>query len=236
MNFHFLYLIVNISAFFFPFILSFDKKVNFYKTWPYLLKANVIVALVFLIWDYTFNRLGIWGFNDKYIVGIRFLKLPLEELMWFFIVPYCCFFVYECVRIRTSWKLSDVATKYVNIIIIVASFLVGIFNLPKLYTSITFLSLALVLIYLHVKKNAWLSVFWPAYLIILIPLFLMNGILTGYGIPEEIVWYNNAHNLSIRIFTIPIEDFFYGLLLVLLLVALIEKFRGRASKTSSRFK
>jgi lycopene cyclase domain-containing protein len=56
----------------------------------------------------------------------------------------------------------------------------------------------------------------------------VNGILTGTGIEEPIIWYNNDENLGIRIGTIPIEDIFYGMLLVLLNISLFEFFQKKA--------
>jgi lycopene cyclase domain-containing protein len=57
--------------------------------------------------------------------------------------------------------------------------------------------------------------------------------LTGTGIEEPIIWYNNDENLGIRIGTIPIEDIFYGMLLVLLNISLFEFFQKKSVKTNS---
>lgn len=52
--------------------------------------------------------------------------------------------------------------------------------------------------------------------------------LTGSLIDAPIVWYNDAENLGIRIFTIPVEDVFYGMGLVLLNILLTETFLPKA--------
>jgi len=50
------------------------------------------------------------------------------------------------------------------------------------------------------------------WLIHLIPFFAVNGVLTAL----PIVWYNNSENLNVRLGSVPVEDAFYSLLLLLI--------------------
>jgi lycopene cyclase domain-containing protein len=93
----------------------------------------------------------------------------------------------------------------------------------RIYTSTTFLSLGLLLSWLLYRKTPWLNLFFFTWLILLIPFFIVNGILTGTGLQDPVVWYNNSENLGIRLFTIPVEDVFYGMLLILVNVTVYRK-------------
>ena len=59
----------------------------------------------------------------------------------------------------------------------------------------------------------------------MIPFIITNGILTGSCIEDQVVWYNDNYNLGLRIFTIPVEDVFYGMLLLLSNVIIYELLR-----------
>ncbi|MEO6303968.1 MAG: lycopene cyclase domain-containing protein, partial [Bacteroidia bacterium] len=174
--------------------------------------------------------IGVWGFNDKYTLGIKLFKLPLEEVLFFICIPYSSVFTYYCFKlfypkIQTSsfWLISS---SLVAILIFIS-----VFAFFKLYTSVTFILLAILIIYLaFIKKKKWLSNFYFMYLIILLPFFIVNGILTGTGLSEPVVWYNDSENLGIRILTIPVEDIFYGMLLLLLNTFLFETFYKKNAK------
>jgi lycopene cyclase domain-containing protein len=220
------YFIVNLLALSMPFLLSFDKKVHFYTNWRYVFPAIFLTMLLFVPWDILFTIRGVWGFNPKHLGGIYLLRLPLEEWLFFIIVPYSSLFTYEVLK---AYKKNDVFVKYSDIIskgLVFILLLVAFANIHKAYTSVSFiLTATAIFIMKFVLKVDFMGRFYFAYLIVLIPFLIVNGVLTGSFIDEEIVWYNNAENLSIRLFTIPVEDTVYGFLMILLNVFFFEKLK-----------
>jgi lycopene cyclase domain-containing protein len=211
--------------------LSFDKKVAFYKKWKHLFPAMLLPAVIYIAWDIFFTEKNVWSFNDSYITGIKLINLPVEEVLFFFVVPYCCVFIYECIRCYFP-LLSD--KKQANILmqlLAVTLLITGLIFYNRYYTSWAFILCALFIIKLFTFKKIFrdfnTTFFLVAYAIILIPFLLVNGFLTA--IP--VVLYNDAENLGIRIYTIPLEDIFYGMLLIMMNIALYEKLRNSDDKT-----
>ena len=60
----------------------------------------------------------------------------------------------------------------------------------------------------------------------------MNGILTGWLLPEPIVWYNDAATLGVRLNTIPIEDSVYLLLMLLIVTTVYERTLAASARTA----
>lgn len=227
----FTYLWVNFLAVIIPFIFSFHPKLKFYKNFKYFFLANVLTASAFIAWDILFTKIGVWGFNPKYVSGIYFFKLPIEELLFFVCIPFACVFTYHSLNSFFEFKWKP---KTEHIFVLSFSFLllvVGLYYHSKLYTSTTFVSLGILLLLLkYVAKIKWLGKLVIIYAVLLIPFFIVNGILTGSWVEEPIVWYNNSENLAIRLFTIPVEDVFYGFELIVLNVFFYELFKERSSR------
>ena len=92
-----LYFILLGGSVLFPLAWSFERRVTYYKKWKYLFPSIFLTAFFFLVWDELFTRRDIWGFNDTYITGLKLGSLPLEEILFFVIIPFSCVFIYECV-------------------------------------------------------------------------------------------------------------------------------------------
>jgi lycopene cyclase domain-containing protein len=82
-------------------------------------------------------------------------------------------------------------------------------------------------------RSPFMGRFYFSFLFTLIPFFIVNGILTGRVTDEPVVWYNPEEMLGIRMGTIPAEDTFYGMLLILLNITLFETWRRRSLTTNA---
>jgi lycopene cyclase domain-containing protein len=93
----------------------------------------------------------------------------------------------------------------------------------RLYTAITFITTGFVCVFLKfIFRVTWFGKAISVYALLLVPFFVVNGILTGSGLPHPVVIYNETEIMNIRLFTIPAEDIFYGLELYLLNLALYK--------------
>lgn len=222
-----LYFILLGGSVVFPLAWSFEKRVSYYKNWPSLFPAILLTAIFFLIWDEIFTRKGVWGFNDLYTTGIKIGELPIEEILFFVTIPFSCVFIYDCVGYflpgNTSYKYIRTITWLLGVLLLI----IAAFNYSRSYTFWNFLFTGMLLLFTAYKNPAWLSRFWIAYLYHLIPFLIVNGILTGSFIEEQVVWYNNQENFGVRLVTIPIEDTMYSLLLLLMNISYYEYFKSK---------
>ncbi|MHB1146528.1 MAG: lycopene cyclase domain-containing protein [Lutibacter sp.] len=226
-----LYLILNIASFIIPFAYSFEKKMHFIRLWKSVFLSILMVALFFIVWDVIFTSQGVWGFNPDYHLGVDIAGLPIEEILFFICIPYASIFTHNAfIYFFENAKLSDKLTKYLSLGLIFIAIFVLFYAFPKKYTTVTFSIFILLMGYSLLKKPPILSQFYITFLIILIPFFIVNGILTGSFIENEVVWYNNDENLNIRLLTIPIEDAVYAFNMLYTTILLIEFFKTKFNK------
>ena len=219
------YLLINFLTVLFPIILSFDKRVRFFQSWKYIFPGLFISGLLFLFWDYLFTIYGVWSFNPDYVKGIYFLNLPIEEILFFVTVPFACIFIYECLNYYIKRDLLESVSVYISYLLIGLCAVLLVLFYDRVYSLITYgLLLVILLIAQFVLKLKFLSRFYLAYLVSLIPFYIVNGLLTS--IP--VVMYNNEENMAFRVGTIPFEDHFYSMAMLLLNIMFFEYLRKRA--------
>jgi lycopene cyclase domain-containing protein len=102
---YFIVLAVSLAA---PLILSFSKKMDFYKYPSRLVLSILLPFIIFTIWDIFVTARGHWSFNPLYTVGFKIFGLPIEEILFFIIIPFCGLFTWESVKYFTrNMKSKD---------------------------------------------------------------------------------------------------------------------------------
>lgn len=197
----------------YPLVQSFEKRVYMHRKFRFMFPGILITGAVYILWDIWFTRAGIWGFNHNFTRDYYLLGLPVEEWLFFLVVPYCCFFLFEVLRLFVREFHFPGTSRIILILMLVllAGSLPFVYKKTYTLTAFSFTGIMLVLQLLQKTYRTWFSGFLVAYLLSLVPFMVVNGVLTSL----PVVWYNNAENLGIRVFTVPVDDFIYlfGLLL-----------------------
>lgn len=192
------------------------------------LRSIWLPIFVYLLWDIVATHFGHWSFSNDHTLSIKILGLPVEEYLFFIVVPLCGLLTLGSVK-KLSSRSETISIK--NVVFISCLYLtIGIiiqsiwsastdsiypdrgfpyYAIATLFASIFFA------IYVMIKKRSQLVFskhFVHSLFICLFFMIFVNGFLTKLNDP--IVTY--ANNLGPRIFfDIPIEDFFYGSVLLL---------------------
>jgi lycopene beta-cyclase len=78
-------------------------RARVYSRWRRLLATLVPVLAVFLSWD----ALAIHGHDWSYrhLTDLRIGNVPIEELVFFVVIPICALLTFEAVcRLRPTWR------------------------------------------------------------------------------------------------------------------------------------
>lgn len=225
-----LYLWVNFFVILLPLIGSFERRVTYYRRWPSLFAAILLVLVPFILWDIRFTEAGIWHFNEAYSGYVTLLGLPLAEWLFFICIPFSCVYIYEWVRYsrgnRTYALHRGSGLYWLHVVLAAGSLGMAFWFHEKAYTSVVMGWSGFLMLVINGLRPRFMRRFWIAYLFTLIPFFVVNGFLTW----KPIVLYNDAENLGIRLGTIPVEDLFYTFLLLLPIIWIYEVLQRRETQ------
>jgi len=217
------YLIFNIIVLSGPLFFGSLKKFYFLDKYKYALFSVVISAIPFIIWDVIVTDRH-WFFAEQYTLGFRILGLPLEEILFFITVPYACLFTWQMLK-NFSSDYSSSGKSYTNKILVFSFTIIALaiinFISGKEYTGLAFFFFCISILfdfYLG-SKVIIKKIFVYYFLLVSIFTLIFNGYLTW----RPIVTYDSLYQLDFRIFTIPVEDFFFGYALIIFATSIFEK-------------
>ena len=79
-------------------------RVRVYARWRRLLLAVLPEFVVFVVWVLYAIAQGHWDYDSHLTLGIRLPgRIPLEEVLFFLVVPLCSVLAFEAVRKVTGW-------------------------------------------------------------------------------------------------------------------------------------
>lgn len=81
-----------------PLIFSFSRALHFYRSIHRLILALALPLPLFLGWDVFATARGHWSFHPRFITGLMIGNLPLEEVLFFIVIPFCALFTWEVVK------------------------------------------------------------------------------------------------------------------------------------------
>ena len=224
------YLLFNIAIIAGPLYFASRVKYGFRKYLWTALKSVVIASVPFLIWDALVTG-SHWSFNTSYTLSIRMFNLPPGELLFFITVPFACIFTWEMIVRNTTDKIYPIDSSIRTVSLLLISLSVMFLILDMIYTGLVFISLTAALT-LDILLRARLyrrKQFFIYIILIVIFTLVFNGYLTA----RPIVLYGEQYQIGLRIMTIPVEDFAYGISLMYFSTILFEFFKRSLTNTST---
>ena len=189
----------------------------------YMLPAIVFSGAIFVILNIRFREFEIIYYNPDYLTGKNIFNLPIEEWLFLLVVSLFSFAIYLQVKIKFENFEKPKLFLTISLVLLVVFGLTAWFSRSKLVPFFVFFLLTIYFGYTIFRNRfaKYFSKFYVAYVIAVIPFFLMKGIL--YSLP--VILYSNEHTLGIRLLSVPVEDFGFFFLLMLINISIFEYLR-----------
>ena len=83
-------------------------RARVYRRWRRLLLTLLPVVVVFVVWDLYAIASGHWTFDPEQTTGVLLPgNLPLDELLFFVVIPIAALLTLEAVRSVKRWEVGD---------------------------------------------------------------------------------------------------------------------------------
>jgi lycopene cyclase domain-containing protein len=83
-------------------------RTNVLRRWRRLLLSLAPVLALFLVWDAYAIATGHWDFDPERTTGVIVVAgIPLEEVLFFLVVPFASVLTLEAVRSVRGWSVGD---------------------------------------------------------------------------------------------------------------------------------
>ena len=98
------YMRLLLLAGFIPFVLSFYPPLRIYRHFHALERSILLILFIFGGWDVFATWRGHWNFDPESVWPFRIFNLPVEEVLFFMIIPFCCIFTWEVINFLRKAK------------------------------------------------------------------------------------------------------------------------------------
>lgn len=223
-NFIFLALVLFIMAV--SLVFGFKNPKHFLADFKYFLPGLLFSGAIFILWNIRFEKLGIWILNPDFVCGISIFHLPIE--MWLFVmaISLASFQIYRWLKKHPTLPGTP------NLYLLLSLFLLVVFAFAawhyktRLYTFFTFFLLAVYLGY-TIFRNRFkqhLPGFYLSLLLSFVPFSILKILL---------VWltafsYHPLHISGFNLWGMPVEDFGYLFLLLMMNFTIYEYLKERS--------
>jgi lycopene cyclase domain-containing protein len=87
-------------------------RTRVFRRWRRLVLTLLPVVALFAAWDVYAIAKGHWNFDASRTTGLHLPgRLPIEELLFFIVIPVCAVLSFEAVRAVRGWPAGDEAAK-----------------------------------------------------------------------------------------------------------------------------
>lgn len=191
------------------------------QRWRAAWGAVAAAAVPYLIWDALVTGRH-WWFNPRFILGVRLAGLPVEEVLFFFTMPFACLFSWQVIfHGDRDLPLPGLRAVYAPALALVplGAWLFAARGLE--YTGLALGSFGLAAAVDLALRTRVLA--RPRFLALLAFVVALTTLFNGYLTARPVVLYDEHYQLGIRVLTVPVEDYVYGLSLVYLAAVFFQR-------------